>query len=496
MDIKEVSKKLHPLERKLLPFLKSSWTLKDLIKNSKLEEVEIRRALQWLENKSILSSKESVAQIVNLDKNGSEYSKKGLPEKRFLAAIDRDISIPELKRKTSLSDEEFTISLGLLKRKSAILIISGLIKLTETGKELAKVGFQEQEFISKLPLSLASLNSEQKSIVNDLKTRKSIIKVDDDKDLIISLTDLGKQLLNVKLNPNLIEAVTTDLIRSGNFKNKEFRHYDINLASPKVYGGKRHFVNQTIEYIRKIWLELGFKEMAGTHVQTSFWNFDSLFTPQDHPSRELQDTFYLKDPEKGSLPNLKEKVKLVHEKGWKYKWDPEEAKKNILRAHTTCLSAQTLASINKKDLPLKFFSVGKVFRNETLDWSHLFEFYQTEGIVIDKNVNFKHLLGYLKLFFKKMGFSQARFRPGPFAYTEPSVEIEVFHLKKKKWIEMGGAGIFRPEVVEPLLGEYIPVLAWGLGLERSIIDYYNIQDLREVYSNDIKQLREIKLWMK
>ncbi|HLD15187.1 MAG TPA: phenylalanine--tRNA ligase subunit alpha [Candidatus Nanoarchaeia archaeon] len=496
MDIKDVVKKLHPLERKLLPFLKSSWTLKDLIKNSKLEEVEIKRALTWLENKSILSSKETVSQIVNLDKNGVEYSKKGLPEKRFLSALDRDISIPELKRKISLSEEEFTISLGLLKRKSAVLIVNGVIKLTPTGKELLKVGFPEENFISKLPLRLSSLNSEHKSIVNELKTRKNIIKIDEDKDIIINLTDLGKQLLNVKLNSNLIEAVTSDLIKSGNFKNKEFRHYDINMASPKIYGGKRHFVNHVISYIRNIWLELGFKEMTGNHVQTSFWNFDTLFTPQDHPSRELQDTFYIKDPEKGSLPSIKDRVKLVHEKGWKYRWNPEEAKKNLLRAHTTCLSAQTLSSIKKKDLPLKFFSVGKVFRNETLDWSHLFEFYQTEGIVIDKNANLRNLLGYLKLFFKKMGFPEARFRPGPFPYCEPSVEVEVYHPIRKKWVELGGAGIFRPEVVEPLLGEYIPVLAWGLGVERILTDYYQIKDLREIYKNDIKELREIKAWLK
>ena len=136
MEVKDVAKKLHPLERKILPFLKSNWTLKDLIKNSKMQEVEIRRVLQWLENKSILTAKESLNQIVNLDKNGIEYLKKGLPEKRFLASIDRDISIPELKRKCNLSEEEFTISLGLLKRKSAILLVNNIIKTTETGKEL------------------------------------------------------------------------------------------------------------------------------------------------------------------------------------------------------------------------------------------------------------------------------------------------------------------------------------------------------------------------
>ncbi len=149
-----------------------------------------------------------------------------------------------------------------------------------------------------------------------------------------------------------------------------------------------------------------------------------------------------------------------------------------------------------KDLPKKFFAVGRNFRNETLDWSHLFEFNQFEGIVVDKNANFRHLLGYLKEFFKKIGYPQARFRPAHFPYTEPSVEIDVFHPVHKKWIELGGAGIFRPEVVVPLLGEWVPVLAWGPGLDRQLMEYFQITDIRDLYSNDLKQLREIKKWDK
>jgi len=178
--------------------------------------------------------------------------------------------------------------------------------------------------------------------------------------------------------------------------------------------------------------------------------------------------------------------------GWKYNWNSEDGKKNVLRTHTTALSAKTIAGL--KNTPGKYFAIGKCFRNETLDATHLFEFDQTEGIVVDENVNFRHLLGYLKEFFNKMGFEKVRFRPAYFPYTEPSVEVDVYHPVHKKWIELGGAGVFRPEVVKPLMGKDTQVLAWGLGIGRIISDYYNITDIRELHRNDLKQLREMKVW--
>ena len=219
----------------------------------------------------------------------------------------------------------------------------------------------------------------------------------------------------------------------------------------------------------------------------------------------MQDTFYIK--RKLELPEKKlvNAVKEAHEKGvngskgWQYSWNEEEAKKLVLRTHTTCLSAQTLYTLNK--LPKeqrrgKFFAIGKNFRNETLDWSHGFEFNQTEGIVIDEKVNFRHLLGYLQEFYKKMGFEKVRFSPAYFPYTEPSVEINAWHPEKKIWLELGGAGIFRPEVTIPLLGINTPVLAWGPGFDRILMDYYKIRDLREFYSNNIAKLRNMKFWGK
>jgi phenylalanyl-tRNA synthetase alpha chain len=245
--------------------------------------------------------------------------------------------------------------------------------------------------------------------------------------------------------------------------------------------------------------------MTGNLIQSSFWNFDALFTAQDHPVREMQDTFFL--DKSGELPDKKivGSVKKAHEggidgsRGWQYDWSEEEAKKLVLRAHTTPLSAQTLYELSK--LPKeqrkgKFFAIGWSFRNETVDWNHGFELLQTEGIVVDRDVSFRNLLGYLTEFAKKMGFDKIRFRPAYFPYTEPSVEGDVWVEEKKQWVEYIAAGVFRPEVVVPLLGENIPVLAWGPGFGRMLIKYYGIGDLRELQKNDLKQLREIKFWNK
>jgi len=229
-----------------------------------------------------------------------------------------------------------------------------------------------------------------------------------------------------------------------------------------------------------------------------------LFVPQDHPARQMQDTFYIKEPAKGKIPfPLWKKVKEVHEnggdtgsKGWQGIWSEDVAKQNLLRTHTTVLSAQTINALKESDLPAKFFSVAKVFRNEALDWKHLFEFYQIEGIVVDPKANMRHLKGYLKDFFAKMGYDDIRLRPAHFPYTEPSAEVEVLNPEKNEWIELVGCGIFRPEMVKPLLGIEVPVLAWGMGMGRMISEYFNITDIRDLYRNDLKQIRNMKAWMR
>lgn len=522
---------LHPLERKVLPYLSHYENFLTLVNETGLQEVEVMRALQWLQNKEVIEVKETKKEVVKLERNGALYREQGLPERRFLQVLTPQWkSISDVLREAGVKEQEKDICLGILRRKSAIeLKREGkdlFVKLLEPGLRFLQSKSLEEQFLhTSFPRALSTLHPEERFALDELKKRKEIISVEEEKERIITITALGKAMLAHGLgSSDSIERVTPQILREGSWRKKEFRRYDLQAKVAYVPFGRRHLVPEASAYVKRIWLDMGFVEMEGPLVQTSFWNFDALFTAQDHPVRELQDTYFVQNPSHGKLPeeyavraeqsteqhttNLHEQKQLTlhvqktHEDGWKtgstgwqYQWNKEEARKNVLRTHTTCLSVRTIAQLKESELPAKFFAVGRVFRNETLDATHLFEFTQVEGIVIDPHANFRNLIGYLKEFFKKMGFSDARIRPAYFPYTEPSAEVDVYDPKKKKWIELGGAGIFRPEVVTPLLGKFVPVLAWGLGLERILVDYYKITDLREIYKNDLKQLRELRAWM-
>lgn len=510
MDIQTIIDKLHPLERKILPLVAKNSSVSGLIVNSGLKEVEVTRALQWLKNKQLIDIKEESKEQILLDKNGQVYARSGLPERKFLESLNREMSIKEVEKVSKLSKEEVSVSIGLLKKKNAINISKKgndvFVSLTDIGRNMLKKESLEEAFLKKtFPLSPKTLDTEENYALTELLKRKNILKLDVQKTKIIALTKLGQEAISNQgvLGKDVIDSLTKDIIKSKTWLNKEFRKYDIHSQVPRMNYGKKHFENEAIEYIKTIWLNLGFKEMHGSMVQTAFWDLDSLFVPQDHPAREMQDTFYLKNPKTGRIPeDLKKKVKRVHEDGgdtgsigWKAPWSEEKAAELLLRTHTTVLSAQTISKLKKEDLPLKFFSVGKVFRNEAVDWKHLFEFYQVEGIVVDPNANFENLKGYLEEFFHKMGYTKVMIRPSHFPYTEPSAEIVVYNPEKQEWIELGGAGMFRPEVTKTLMGFECPVLAWGLGLGRVAVPYYKIEDLRDFNKNDIKQLRSMKKWL-
>ena len=505
MDLKNLIAKLHPLERKVLPVLKSNSEFRAITAAAGLQEVEVMRALQWLENKQILKLHTEKKKVVSLAENGLKYKQQGLPEKVFLRALSNDFqALRSIAKKSKLDPEEIQACLGILKRKVAIDTRKEqelMVKLGLQGLKVLKEGTLEEKFLAQsFPLEVEQLTAEHKLALGELQKRKGLVKIEEQKTVRVELLPLGKQLLREKIEQNVVNRLTPEMLKTGSWKNKNFRAYDVEINVPERYGGRKHGVTQATEYAKRIWIEMGFREMTGNMVQTSFWNFDALFTAQDHPVREMQDTYFLGGGvEKGKLPSseIVKKIQQVHEHGgktgstgWQYKWSEEEAKKNVLRTHTTVLTAQNLARLQEKDLPVKLFALGKNFRNEALDWSHLHEFNQTEGIVIDEQVNFRHLLGYLKQFFAKMGFPQARFRPAFFPYTSPSVEIDIYHPIHQKWVEFGGAGMMRPEVVVPLLGKDIPVLAWGPGFDRIILDYWNITDIRSLYQNDLKQLRE------
>jgi len=509
MNKEVIIESLSPIERIVLPSLSSSYQNIDKIseKNS-LDKTSVLRALSFLKNKSLVEIKEDEKEIVDLDVLGINYLKKHLPERILLNKLfeKKNIPLSEIKNICGFNENESKVAFGVLRKKALVDIKEGMLLFDAKPEEVTKKMLEEL-FLEKLPLELNLLEPQDKLALEILKSRKNIIQIEKKKIIEVKLTSLGEEISKMNLKEELIEQLTPKIIKQNLWKGKKFRRYDLTTPVPKVYGGKRHFVNQAIDYARSIWLEMGFKEMTGSLVQTSFWNFDVLFTAQDHPVREMQDTFYLKDIE-GKLPestkkelNIVEEVKKAHEngvggsKGWQYRWSEKDAKKIVLRTHTTCLSVQMLKEIAKnKEFPAKYFALGKCFRNETVDWSHSFEFNQTEGIVVDENANFRQLLGYLKEFFKKMGYEKIRIRPAYFSYTEPSLEIDILHPVHKKWVELGGAGMFRPEVTIPIFGKHIPVLAWGPGFDRIIMEFFNINDLREMYKNDINKLREMKFW--
>ncbi|MEX0920659.1 MAG: phenylalanine--tRNA ligase subunit alpha [Candidatus Pacearchaeota archaeon] len=503
-NIEKTLESLSPNEKKVLPHLEKN-DLVEICKRSNLNKVSVLRSLEYLKNKKIVEIEVNKKKLVEVGVNGALYKKKGLPERRLLNVLGkrRILKLPDAKKESNLSNDEFKASIGVLKRRNIIDLNKGKIIFNANKEEISKKS-PEEIFLERLPIEYEKLDPEQLEILKNLGKRKDIVQINENKIIDIKITPFGKEVMKSEIEGGeLIEQITPEILKKESlWKGKKFRRYDVTLPVSQINGGKRHFVNQTTDYMRKVWTDMGFKEMTGKLVVSSFWNFDALFTAQDHSVRDMQDTFFL--DKKSELPDkdLLKKVKQSHESGvdgstgWNYKWDEEKAKKMVLRTHTTCLSAQTLAKLKLEELPKKFFAVGKCFRNETLDWSHGFEFNQTEGIVVDKNANFKHLLGYLKAFFQKMGFEKIRFRPAYFPYTEPSVEVDVWHPEKKIWLELGGAGILRPEVVIPLLGENIPVLAWGPGADRMLMDYYQIKDLRELYKNDITQLRKMKFWMK
>ncbi len=333
-----------------------------------------------------------------------------------------------------------------------------------------------------------------------LASRDDLAKLRKRTQRILRLTDAARAALaagvEVRRERN---QLTSEDFRSGAWRHTTLRPYDVTLAAADVSPAKLHPVRKIIEQTRRAFLELGFEEVVSPTAEVAFWNFDALFQPQDHPARDMQDTFYMADPARAALPaaDVVRAVKRAHEDGgdtgstgWGYTWHEERARPVVLRTHTTAATIQALA--RHPQPPYKAFCVGWTYRNETLSYKHLPVFHQVDGIVIDEHANLATLLGVLEAFYRKMGFEKVKFKPAFYPYTEPSVDVMVYMESRKRWIEMGGSGIFRPEVTEPL-GCKHPVLAWGLGIERLAMMRLGFNDIRELYQGGLEIVEGVPL---
>ena len=316
---------------------------------------------------------------------------------------------------------------------------------------------------------------------------------------ILALTEAGLKVIDEVRIKREKNALSPEDFRTGAWRDITLRPYDVTLPAQTIYPAKIHPLRKIIEQARRAFLELGFTEVVSPMVEAAFWNFDALFQPQDHPARDMQDTFYMDEPARSPLPDaaVVEAVRRTHEDGgetgstgWGYAWSPEEAQKVVLRTHTTAATIRALAA--HPDAPYKAFCVGWTYRNETISYKHLPVFHQLDGIIIDEHASLATLLGTLTAFYQKIEIEKVRFKPAFYPYTEPSVDVMVFMESRGKWIEMGGSGIFRPEVTEPL-GCHHPVLAWGLGVERLAMLRLGFTDIRQLYQGGLDTVQEVPL---
>lgn len=334
-----------------------------------------------------------------------------------------------------------------------------------------------------------------------LQPRKGFLVVKERTERRVSLTDAGRGVLGSGVRARRkVTQLTPELLAEGGWREVDLQPYDVTLAAKKLYPGKEHPFQRLLERVRRVFLELGFEEVVSPWVESSFWDFDALFQPQDHPARDMQDTFYVARPARCRLPDeaLVERVKATHENGgdtgstgWQYRWERERAHKPVLRTHTTAATIRALAR-HRETVgagPGRYFVIGPVFRRETVDYKHLPVFHQVDGIIVDPDASLATLVGTLTAFYTKMGFPKVRVVPSFFPYTEPSAEVHLWLESRQSWVEMGGSGIFRPEVTRPV-GIDDRVLAWGLGLERLAMFVYDLKSIGELFYATMPWLRE------
>jgi len=461
-----LSQVFHEIEKKIINALKKTpkLTPEKLGDVTGLSPDQVRRGIEWLKLKNLANVQESQETLISLGKNGLEAKRHGLPERQLLELLtQKPHKLHELQKELKLI---FSPAIGIAKKNNWIETKENIVSLKKVPNEIPEEKIIALIGVKRIPIHVIK----DKKSLSSLKKRPDFIIEDIIKSKIITLSNQAKKIK--------VEAGKTGAI-------------DVEAQVPEVFVARTHPLNDIIDEIREVFVTLGFSEVLGSLSQSSFWNFDALFTPQDHPARELQDTFYLERTvaKKIASPKLIQRVSNSHKKSWRYYWNIEEARKMVLRTHTTCVTIKYLA--DKKPDEAKIFSLGRVFRNEKISYKHLAEFNQVEGIVVGKDVTLQDLMGIQREFYRRIGLTKVKFWPTFFPYTEPSLQSMVYNERVGKWIELFGMGIFRPEVTKPL-GITNPVLAWGGGIERIAMLKYGLNDVREFYNNDLNWLRSAR----
>jgi len=488
--------------------LEGKGSIEKIVETSGLAHAAVMRAALILSTKKLIQIHEQTQTIIALNEEGKYHAEKGLPERRLVNALIKlggKASVKEVSEKSGLENRFLTIALGWLHRKEWALAKGQILVLYPKWKTREPSLGADEKLLSLLyqkgPQIAEELDKELKEVTPVLSSR-NLAKIERQTLRVLQLTEKGWQL--VKRGIKLVEEVTQlspELIVSGKWREVKLRKYNIEAPVAEVWLGKKHPYLKFLDDLVSKLVALGFKEMTGPIVELMFFNFDGLYTPQDHPAREIHDAYLIKSPKYGQLDAYKatlRNVKAAHEngwktgsKGWEYKFSTKEAKRLILRSHGTAESTRTLLS-EDLEIPGKYYSIARCYRPDVVDKLHLSEFNQVEGIVVDESLTLRDLLGVLEKFAIEVAEAdKVKFRPDYFPFTEPSVEL-VAYKEGYGWLEFGGSGIFRPEVTLPL-GIKVPVIAWGLGVDRLFMMKAKIDDIRYLFSQDLDWIRHKEL---
>ena len=466
--------------------------LDELEQAMKLQKADAQRALDRLEHEGLVNVERRRIVTAKLTEEAQRYVSQ-FPEEALCRAL---LSGP--KKASEIHD---SIALGWAVKNGWARTANGAVELTRAGKGAIGRPYGLRELLARLNDATEGeqdrLAKERRDAFDLLAKRKLITVSESGIVAGISITPAGEASLKrpeSAMAGGELGQLTKELLLSKGWKGKAFKSYDVNAPSDTLYPARLHPMHEFLDKVRRIWLDMGFTEVDGPIIESSFWNFDALFSPQDHPTREMQDTFYLSNPKVIDIGDaeLMARVKAMHEKGWKGVWEDTIARQAVLRTHATSVSARHIYKYAKYDGddPLKLVSIGRVFRNESIDYKHLAELHHSDGIIIGKRLSLANLIHTLKEFYAQLGLD-VRIKPSYFPFVEPGMEVTYYNEEHGDWIELCGAGVIRKEITDAL-GNKNTVLAWGPGLDRLMFNELKIGSLTELYSNDVDWLRTRK----
>lgn len=521
VDRSSLAGSLHPLEIKVLTALSQQRPgpssvfpapLRDdqLAQTAGLEPSQLSMAVEWLLAKTLIHvESEKVSPIVSLTKVGGRYFEKYSPVERVLSAVrdagqtGKRLTIQDIQSREALETSEMSSAVGCLKKEGAIRIMpGGYVEATGTSSQTAEAIRTLLGLLRGTSKDLLTFPDPLRKVIEQHAVKRGNtqepFRIDERVERWYGLTAEGMEAAQALAQQGPGEEVsqlTPELLKDGAWRTTRFRKYTISLRPPRVTSGKRHPYREFLDLVKSKLVSMGFQEMRGSLVETEFWNMDALYMPQFHPARDIHDVYFVKEPThaRGIAEPFLSRVAAAQRDGgetgstgWGYDYDLDRARRLVLRSQGTAVSARTLAS--GPAVPGKYFSIARCFRHDQVDATHATDFFQIEGIVLGEDINFRTLLGLLGLFAREVAQAkESRFLPAYFPFTEPSVELHVRH-PRLGWMELGGAGLLRPEVTLPL-GVAVPVIAWGLGLDRMAMIALGLHDIRDLFSTDLEMIR-------